>query len=371
MTSCDHLGSPRHVTDGGLCAPDGTMMTQGTGQMVGEQAFGPYGEQMIGEFNGKRFPSGYRPVTGYTGHINEDQTGLIYMRGRYYSPLWHRFVNSDQGADPNSLNQYAYVGGRPFSATDPSGMDYRYVHNGQVYITETLDDMLDIMRRLLGGGFTYRLYSGGSQIGGGALVTVTADPPPPMPFAYNWLIHVFNRLLYGGGGPGDGGGPTGPGAPAAEPAVPTEKDLPCEVRYAIMDAVNASNSRNATDRLGGYHEEGGVWGMGADGTLLISPAVPSAPWKKGESQVFINEFNSVNPSIIPNMASILGKYHVHPRGGRLGTFFQPPSRGDIDNADPIINIVAAAEDRWIYFYGTGGKVNDMSFKDFMKGCPPK
>jgi len=113
----DHLGSPRHVTDGGRYAPDGTMMTHGTGQIVGEQAFGPYGEQMIGEFNGKRFPS------GYTGHINEDATGLIYMRGRYYSPLWHRFVNSDQGADPNSLNQYAYVGGRPFSATDPSGME--------------------------------------------------------------------------------------------------------------------------------------------------------------------------------------------------------------------------------------------------------
>ncbi len=63
---------------------------------------GPYGERMVGEFNGKQFPSGYRPVTGWTGHINEDATGLVYMRGRYYSPLWHRFVNSDQGADPNS-----------------------------------------------------------------------------------------------------------------------------------------------------------------------------------------------------------------------------------------------------------------------------
>jgi RHS repeat-associated protein len=44
------------------------------------------------------------------------------MKGRYYSPLWHRFINSDQGVDPNSINQYAYVGGRPFMATDPNGM---------------------------------------------------------------------------------------------------------------------------------------------------------------------------------------------------------------------------------------------------------
>jgi RHS repeat-associated protein len=72
----------------------------------------------------KTLPSGYRPVTGYTGHINEDKTGLIYMRGRYYSPAWHRFINSDQGVDPNSLNQYAYVGGSPFMATDPSGMQW-------------------------------------------------------------------------------------------------------------------------------------------------------------------------------------------------------------------------------------------------------
>ena len=68
------------------------------------------------------FNSGYIPITGYTGHINEDSTGLIYRKGRYYSPKWHRFINSDQGVDPNSLNQFAYVNGMPFMATDPSGM---------------------------------------------------------------------------------------------------------------------------------------------------------------------------------------------------------------------------------------------------------
>jgi RHS repeat-associated protein len=108
---CDHLGSPRHITSGA------------TGQVAGEQAFGPYGERMVGTFSGKVFPSGYRPVTGWTGHIDEDPTGLVYMRGRYYSPLWHRFVSSDRGMDPNSLNQYAYVGGSPFTAVDPSGME--------------------------------------------------------------------------------------------------------------------------------------------------------------------------------------------------------------------------------------------------------
>jgi hypothetical protein len=60
---CDHLGSPRHVTSGA------------SGAVVGEQAFGPYGERIVGTFNGKQFPSGYRPATGWTGHLDEDATG--------------------------------------------------------------------------------------------------------------------------------------------------------------------------------------------------------------------------------------------------------------------------------------------------------
>jgi RHS repeat-associated protein len=120
----DYLGSPRYITDGTPNSPD-------RGKLAGEQAFGPYGERMDGTFivGGtpsvpilKDLPHGYRPITGYTGHINEDMTGLIYMRGRYYSPAWHRFVSSDQGVDPLSVNQFAYVGGMPFMAVDPTGM---------------------------------------------------------------------------------------------------------------------------------------------------------------------------------------------------------------------------------------------------------
>jgi RHS repeat-associated protein len=102
----DHLGSPRYVTDGG------------TGQLVGGQVFGPYGERM----DIPNLTWGRATLTGYTGHIAEDETGLIYMGARYYSPGWHRFLSPDGGADPLGPNQYAYVGGSPFTATDPSGL---------------------------------------------------------------------------------------------------------------------------------------------------------------------------------------------------------------------------------------------------------
>lgn len=100
----DHLGTPRIVTN------------HVTGQIEGKQAFGPYGERMASQ------ETGYEPLTGYTGHLRTEPSGLIYMRGRFYSPAWHRFLNSDQGVDPNSWNQMAYVGGSPFQITDPSGM---------------------------------------------------------------------------------------------------------------------------------------------------------------------------------------------------------------------------------------------------------
>lgn len=102
----DHLGSPRVVTKGG------------TGQIEGRISFGPYGERIPNSSS----DNAYLPLTGYTGHIQEDATGLIYMRGRYYSPVWHRFLNSDHGVDLSQWNQMAYVGGSPFMATDPTGM---------------------------------------------------------------------------------------------------------------------------------------------------------------------------------------------------------------------------------------------------------
>jgi RHS repeat-associated protein len=98
----DHLGTPRLITSGS------------TGLAEGTQTFGPYGERLAS--------SGYLPLTGYTGHLQEEPNGLIYMKGRFYSPAWHRFLNSDQGVDPQSLNQYAYCGGNPMVCVDPIGL---------------------------------------------------------------------------------------------------------------------------------------------------------------------------------------------------------------------------------------------------------
>ncbi len=102
----DQVGTPRAITSGA------------SGKIHGRQAFSPFGEQ-LGE---EPHRYGYRPATGFTGHAQTDATGLIYMRARYYSPAWHRFLSPDFGADKASLNQFAYVDGDPLGATDPSGL---------------------------------------------------------------------------------------------------------------------------------------------------------------------------------------------------------------------------------------------------------
>jgi RHS repeat-associated protein len=98
----DHLGTPRVITAGS------------SGAVEGIQTYGPYGEG-IGAW-------GYVPLTGYTGHVQTEANGLIYMKGRYFSPAWHSFLNTDQGADSRQMNQYAYAGGNPMTNVDPTGM---------------------------------------------------------------------------------------------------------------------------------------------------------------------------------------------------------------------------------------------------------
>jgi RHS repeat-associated protein len=57
----------------------------------------------------------------YTGREN-DSTGLMYYRARYYNPACARFISEDPiGWASGQTNNYAYVGGDPVSMTDPEG----------------------------------------------------------------------------------------------------------------------------------------------------------------------------------------------------------------------------------------------------------
>jgi RHS repeat-associated protein len=62
----------------------------------------------------------------YTGREEDEVTGLIYYRARWYDPSMGRFISEDpiefQGGD---INWYAYVHNNPLNYYDPSGMQIR------------------------------------------------------------------------------------------------------------------------------------------------------------------------------------------------------------------------------------------------------
>ena len=67
----------------------------------------------------------------YAGEIYDNETGLYYLRARYYDPSVGRFISEDsyEGniTNPLSLNLYTYVQNNPLGYVDPSGHDQKWI----------------------------------------------------------------------------------------------------------------------------------------------------------------------------------------------------------------------------------------------------
>lgn len=63
----------------------------------------------------------YNPF-GYCGEYFDEETGFVYLRGRYYDPTTARFITEDPMKDGG--NWYAYCGNDPVNRIDPSGYGY-------------------------------------------------------------------------------------------------------------------------------------------------------------------------------------------------------------------------------------------------------
>lgn len=100
----DHLGSASVVVDDRR-------------EWVNREEHTPYGETSFGSFAKKR----YR----FTGKERDEESGLYFYGGRYYSPWTGRFVSVDRLPDDagHAENPYTYVHGNPLSRVDPSGWE--------------------------------------------------------------------------------------------------------------------------------------------------------------------------------------------------------------------------------------------------------
>lgn len=110
----DSLGSPAAASDA-------------TGQTIERTRYEPYGQSIGKTLDG----------TGYTGHVTDGSSGLIYMQQRYYDPALGLFLSVDPVtayAQPLvQFNRYRYANGNPYRFADPDGRRST-VRDGQIFI---------------------------------------------------------------------------------------------------------------------------------------------------------------------------------------------------------------------------------------------
>lgn len=97
----DQLGSVRGITDAG-------------GNLVRNCTYDPYGNVIAST------GSVSTPFL-YAGQYQDLETGLYYLRARYYDPATGQFMSLDPAA-AKTRARYAYAGDTPLDASDPSGM---------------------------------------------------------------------------------------------------------------------------------------------------------------------------------------------------------------------------------------------------------
>ncbi|MGM0562955.1 MAG: RHS repeat-associated core domain-containing protein [Pseudomonadota bacterium] len=104
----DPMGSPIAATDE-------------NGEILWVEDYKPYGERI------RREEKSAPHKRWYTGHVQDDDTGLIYMGARYYDPEIGRFLSPDpvgfDAGNPVSFNKYAYANNNPYRYTDPDGRE--------------------------------------------------------------------------------------------------------------------------------------------------------------------------------------------------------------------------------------------------------
>ncbi len=106
----DHLGSTLFTT------------TE-QGKVAQLLSYKPYGEETMGT-------SSNRVQRHYIGQTSDSETSLDYLNARYYDPRKGEFIsqdpvflsNSQNLANPQSLNSYSYAEGNPINRKDPSGL---------------------------------------------------------------------------------------------------------------------------------------------------------------------------------------------------------------------------------------------------------
>jgi|GEM_PF-991523 len=106
--------------------PQGTPLAEAdaSGNITATFEYTPYGTYAP---QGTSTPGSTPKGPGYTGHVNDPETNLVYMQARYYDPVTGHFLSTDpvkpSAGDAFNFNRYAYVNNNPIMGMDPTGME--------------------------------------------------------------------------------------------------------------------------------------------------------------------------------------------------------------------------------------------------------
>ena len=111
---------------------DITEIVDKDGKAVAEYAYDAWGN-MLTEDNGTLTVGKLNPFR-YRGYVYDEETGLYYLKSRYYDPLTGRFLNADvycdtQSGTPLSTNMFAYCENNAINKSDDEGKDAWWIQS--------------------------------------------------------------------------------------------------------------------------------------------------------------------------------------------------------------------------------------------------
>jgi len=125
----DQLGSTRVLTDA-------------NGTLQGTYSYDPYGNVTSA--------AGAPNPLRYAGQYTDPETGLVYLRARYYDPSTGQFLTRDP---VTAITQapYSYVDDDPLNNTDPSGLCTLGLFGKHCHIAHAIGTALDVGSTVLAG----------------------------------------------------------------------------------------------------------------------------------------------------------------------------------------------------------------------------
>ena len=113
--------------------------TNSAGAVIETSEYEPYG-LLLNRANDDR--------VGYTGHVMDAASGLIYMQQRYYDPAIGRFLSVDPVTPyekpVTNFNRYVYALNNPYKFTDPVGREVRIAIKRDTYTGSSVTSRMTV-----------------------------------------------------------------------------------------------------------------------------------------------------------------------------------------------------------------------------------